>query len=44
MVNSKKDLINDLKKISIEGKKRAENLGIKEEDIPKLVDKLGKQN
>ena len=40
MVNSKKDLINNLRKISIEGRKRAEELGIKESDIPKFVDKL----
>ncbi len=36
---SKDELINDLKKIAIEGTKRAKKLGIKEEDMSKLVEK-----
>ena len=35
---SKEELISDLKKISIDGKKRLEEKGIKEEDISKIVE------
>ena len=36
---SKEDLFSELKNIAIEGTKRAKKLGIKEEDISKLVEK-----
>jgi len=36
---SKDELINDLKKIAVEATKRAKKLGIKEEDMSKLVEK-----
>ena len=36
---SKDELISDLRKIAAEGTKRAKKLGIKEEDISKLVEK-----
>lgn len=39
---SKKELIKDLKKMSEEGRKNAEKLGIKESDVPDLVDKSRK--
>jgi AbrB family looped-hinge helix DNA binding protein len=39
-IPKKEDLIKDLKKISIEARKRAQKLGIKESDIPKFADKL----
>lgn len=34
---SKEDLIKELKKIAIEGRKRAEKLGIKENDVSDIV-------
>ena len=37
---SKEELIRGLKKIAIEGRKRAEKLGIKEDDVPELVHRL----
>jgi len=37
---TKESLIKDFEKIAKEGKKRAEKLGIKEKDIPKLIHKL----
>ncbi len=40
---SREDLIRDLERIAKEGRKRAENLGIKEKDIPDLVHKLRKE-
>lgn len=40
---SKEDLIKSLEKIAKEGRKRAEELGIKESDIPKLIDKIRKE-
>ncbi len=39
---SKQELIRDLEKIAIEGRKRAEKLGIKESDVPKMIHKLRK--
>jgi len=36
---SKEKLIADLEKIAREGRKRAEKLGLKEKDIPKLIHK-----
>ena len=36
---SKEELIKDLRKIAIEGRKRAEALRIKESDVPYLVSK-----
>ncbi len=36
---SKEDLIKELKKIAIEGRKRAEKLGIKESDVSDIVHK-----
>ena len=39
---SKEELIRDLRNIAKEGRKRAEKLGIKEEDVPNLVHKARK--
>ena len=39
---SKEDLINELKEIAKDGRKRAEKLGIKETDVPDLVHKARK--
>lgn len=39
---SKEDLIMELKKIAVEGRKRAEKLGIKESDVPSMVHRLRK--
>jgi len=39
---SKEELIRDLGKIAKEGRKRAEKLGIKEADVPELVQKVRK--
>lgn len=39
-IPDKEKLIKDLEKISKEGRKRAEKLGLKEEDVPRLVHKL----
>ena len=39
---SKEELIRDLKKIAIEGRKRAEKLGIKESDVPDMVHRIRK--
>ena len=37
---SKEDLIKELKKISLNGKKIADKKGIKERDIPKIVERI----
>lgn len=39
---SKEDLIKEIEAIALEGRKRAEKLGIKESDVPELVQKLRK--
>ena len=39
---SKEDLLKELGAIAIEGKKRAEKLGIKESDVPKLIQRARK--
>ena len=39
---SKDSLIKDLENMAKEGKKRAEKLGIKESDIPKLIHRIRK--
>ena len=39
---SKEQLINELGAIALEGKKRAEKLGIKESDVPELVQRVRK--
>ena len=36
---SKEDMIRDLEKIAKDGKKRLESKGVKETDIPKIVEK-----
>ena len=40
---SKDDLIKDLEKIAKEGKKRADKLGMKERDVPKIVHRIRKE-
>ena len=40
--SSKESLIKDLEKIAKEGAKRAKKLGIKEKDVPKLIEKSRK--
>jgi len=37
---SKEDLINELRTIALEGRKRAEKLGIKDSDVPELVQRV----
>ena len=39
---SKEDLIKEIAAIALEGRKRAERLGIKESDVPELVQKVRK--
>ena len=39
---SKEDLMREIGAIALEGRKRAEKLGIKESDVPKLVHKARK--
>ena len=39
---SKEDLIKEIEAIALEGRKRAERLGIKESDVPKLVKRVRK--
>ena len=39
---SKEDLIKELGAIALDGRKRAEKLGIKESDVPELVQKVRK--
>lgn len=39
---SKEDLIKEIEAIALEGRKRAEKLGIKEGDVPELVQKIRK--
>ena len=39
---SKEDLIKEIGAIALEGRKRAERLGIKESDVPKLVKRVRK--
>jgi AbrB family looped-hinge helix DNA binding protein len=41
--HSEDELIADFKKIAAEGKKRAEKLGIKETDVPNLINKSRKE-
>jgi AbrB family looped-hinge helix DNA binding protein len=41
-VPSKEDLIKEIGAIALEGRKRAEKLGIKESDVPKLVQRVRK--
>lgn len=41
---SKEDLIRELKKIAVEGRKRAEKLGIKESDIADIVHRRRQKN
>ena len=41
-VPSKEDLIKELGVIALEGRKRAEKLGIKESDVPELVQRFRK--
>lgn len=40
---SKEKLIKDLENIAKEGRKRAEKLGIKESDVPRMVERLRKE-
>ena len=37
---SKEELLRELESIAVEGRKRAEKLGIKESDVPKLVQRV----
>jgi len=39
---SKEDLIKEIRAIALEGRKRAEKLGIKESDVPKIVQRVRK--
>ena len=39
---SKEDLIKEIEAIALEGRKRAERLGIKESDVPELVQRIRK--
>ena len=39
---SKEDLIKEIEAIALEGRKRAERLGIRESDVPELVQKARK--
>ncbi|MBI2130233.1 AbrB/MazE/SpoVT family DNA-binding domain-containing protein [Candidatus Woesearchaeota archaeon] len=39
---SKEDLIREIEAIAVEGRKRAEKLGIKESDVPELVQRARK--
>lgn len=39
---SKEDLIKEIEAIALEGRKKAEKLGIKESDVPKLVQRVRK--
>ena len=39
---SKEDFIKEIEAIAIEGRKRAEKLGIKESDVPELVHRIRK--
>ena len=41
-IPSKEDLIKEIRAIALGGRKRAEKLGIKESDVPELVQKLRK--
>ena len=41
-IPSKEDLIKEIGAIALEGRKRAEKLGIKENDVPELVQKVRK--
>ena len=40
---TKEDLIKDLQNIAKEGRRRAEKLGIKETDIPEIINKIRKE-
>ena len=42
LVPSKEELIKELGAIALEGRKRAEKLGIKESDVPNMVHKIRK--
>ena len=39
---SKEDLIKEIRSIAMEGRKRAEKLGIKESDVPEMVQRVRK--
>ena len=39
---SKEDLIKEIEAIALEGRKRAERLGIKESDVPELIQRVRK--
>ena len=41
-IPSKEDLIKEIEAIALEGRKRAEKLGIKESDVPKFIQKARK--
>ena len=41
-IPSKEDLIKEIGVIALEGRKRAEKLGIKESDVPELVQRIRK--
>ena len=41
-IPSKEDLIKEIEAIALEGRKRAERLGIKESDVPELVQRARK--
>ena len=41
-IPSKEDLIKEIGVIALEGRKRAEKIGIKESDVPKLVQRVRK--
>ena len=42
LIPSKEDLIKEIGAIALEGRKRAEKLGIKESNVPELVQKVRK--
>ncbi len=39
---SKEELIREFKRIALEGSKRAEKLGLKESDVPRLINRIRK--
>ncbi len=42
LIPSKEDLIKEIESIALEGRKRAEKLGIKERDVPELIQRIRK--
>jgi len=44
MIKTKNELIKDLRKIAKQGRKRAEKLGIKEEDVCNLIHRTRTKN